>query len=501
MYSLADTISSRASLTPHRVALVDAERGVRYTYAQLEERANRAAHLLLSLGVGQGDRVGIHARNGVHFSDLLFACAKLGAILVPSNFRLAPPELRYIMEDCEPSAVFFDPEYGGVVEEAASGLAIETLSLGEEYEERLASSPSHPVDTPVDPEETAAILYTSGTTGRPKGAMLPHRMMMWNVFNTVLSWELGSTDVAPIFTPQFHSGGLNVFMLPLLAAGGRLLITRAFDPRAAIDLIEREGATVVFMVPTMFQMLSAEPAFWKTEFRSVRFFVSGGAPCPVELISLYQDRGLCFKQGFGMTEVGVNCFSMTREESIRRRGSVGKPILHTRARVADEEGRELPPGEVGELQIRGPHVFSGYWRNAEATRAAWQDGWFRTGDLARRDEEGFFYIVGRIKEMFISGGENIYPAEVEAAMIRHPAVAEAAVIPVPDARWGEVGRAVVALKPGCQATEAELLEFARSQLAGYKVPKSVVFVPEIPKNEYGKVVRPKLVETYGHHGR
>ena len=496
--NVAQILEKRALLTPNRTGLVEWEGGRRFKYQELEERANRIANYLKTLNVGKGDRVSILALNGVYYVDLFFGLAKLGAIITPLNWRLALPEQAYILNDSEPKALFYGPEYEETVEQLKPKVRVEHYIALSEYEELLgASSPEPPLPVEISLEDPHTIFYTSGTTGRPKGAVLPHRMILWNSVNTVVSWGLTQDEVAPVFTPMFHSGGFNVVLVPLFHLGGKVILTRKFDPEDALRLIEQEQATVVFMVPTMFQMMAETELFAKTDLSSVKFFISGGAPCPLELIELYQQRGLVFKQGFGMTEVGVNCFSMTAGEAFEKPGSVGKPIFHSQVKIVDEQGREVGVDEVGELVISGPHVCAGYWRKPEETAKVLRDGWFHTGDLAKRDRDGFYYIVGRKKEMIISGGENIYLAEVEGVIVAHPKVKEVAVIGVPDPQWGEVGRAIVVLKPGETATEEEIKEFCNDKLARYKVPKSVVFADELPRNPYGKVIRTELKERFG----
>lgn len=496
--NVAQILERRALLTPNRFGLVEWESGRRFRYGELEERANRIANFLRELGVKKGDRVSILALNGVYYVDLFFGLAKLGAIITPLNWRLAPPEQIYILNDSEPVVLFYGPEFEETVEQLKPKVRVKHYIALREYEELLGSAtPEPPPSVEISLEDPHTIFYTSGTTGRPKGAVLPHRMILWNSVNTIVSWGLTADDVAPVLTPMFHSAGFNVVLVPLFHIGGRVVLTKKFDPDETLRLIEQERATIVFMVPTMFQMLAESELFAKTDFSSVRFFISGGAPCPLELIEFYQRRGLVFKQGFGMTEVGVNCFSMTAEEAFQKRGSVGKPIFHSWVKIVDEEGREVGVDEVGELIISGPHVCSGYWRRPGETKEVLKGGWFHTGDLAKRDKDGFFYIVGRKKEMIISGGENIYLAEVEQVIASHPKVKEVAVIGVPDSKWGEVGRAVVVLKPGEKATEEEIKQFCEGKLARYKIPKSVIFVDSLPRNPYGKVIRAELQEKFG----
>ena len=354
-----------------------------------------------------------------------------------------------------------------------------------------------PTRPAIDADDGYCILYTSGTTGKPKGAVLPHRQVLWNAINTVVSWGLSENDISPILTPMFHSGGLFVFLVPLFYAGGRVVLARNFDSEESLKVIVEEKCTVILGVPTLFQVWMNSPMFDKADFSHVHFFISGGAPCPPKLIEAWnRTKGVTMRQGYGLTEVGVNCFSMTDEDALRKAGSVGKPIFHSQVRLVDTDDNDVAVGETGELIIAGPTVCAGYWRNLEATADSLRDGWFHTGDMARQDEEGYFYIAGRYKDMIISGGENVYAAEVEAVFREHEAVADAALISQPDEKWGEVGLMVVLLKPEGSVTGEELQEFCRERLARYKVPKRIEFVDELPYSPYGKVIKAELRKLF-----
>lgn len=517
----ADLLGKRAYLTPDREALTELDTGRRYTYAELNARANRLANFMRGrLGVEKGDRVSILAHNSVVYLDLFYGLAKIGAIFAPLNWRLVARELDYIVNDCEPKVLICGSEFAGTLAEmrpdigvahyvSLEGAEIETSEVVRTsspetsevwvYEDELAAaSEAEPERPPLEDDTTYAILYTSGTTGRPKGATIPHRQVLWNAINTVVSWGLREDDVSPVFTPLFHAGGLFAFLTPILYAGGRIVLSRTFDVDATLQAIVDEKCTVILGVPTIFKMWMESPVFEDADFDHVRFFISGGAPLDVTLVEDWlAAKGGVFRQGYGLTEVGANCFSMTNEESISKRGSVGKPIFHSKMRLVDPEtGEGVPAGETGELLIWGPHVCTGYWRNPEATADAITDGWFHTGDMARMDKDGFYYIAGRFKDMIISGGENVYAAEVEAIFKEHPAVSEAALIGQPDEQWGEIGVMVTVLEKGATATVEELQEFCRRRLARYKVPKRVVFVDELPYSPYGKVQKEKLKERF-----
>lgn len=498
----ADILTKRALLTPDREALIELASGVRYTYAELNQRANRAANFLREkYDVQKGDRVSILAHNSVAYIDLLFGLGKLGAILAPLNWRLTSRELTYIVNDCQPKVLIVGSEFVPVYNEMKDSINFEyLLSLegadipGKAYETlHEQASAEEPEGVEVSGDDPVCILYTSGTTGRPKGAVLPHRQVVWNSINTVISWGLNEKDISPILTPMFHSGGLFVFLVPLFHIGGKILLGRTFDPDASLKLIVDEKCTVILGVPTLFQVWMNSAQFAKADFSHVRFFISGGAPCPPSLIQSWSEKkGVVMRQGYGLTEVGVNCFSMTDEDALHKLGSVGKPIFHSEMRLVDEKDNDVPVGSTGELIIKGDHVCVGYWNNVEATKQSLKNGWFHTGDMARIDEEGYFYIAGRFKDMIISGGENVYAAEVEAIFREHAAVADAALIGQPDEKWGEVGVMIVACKPGQTASADELLQFCAGRLAKYKLPKRIEFVDALPYSPYGKVIKAEL---------
>jgi fatty-acyl-CoA synthase len=503
----AHLLTQRANLTPDREALYDLTSGIRYTYAQLNERANRAANFLgEKFNIQKGDRVSILAHNNIAYIDLLFGLGKIGAIFAPLNWRFTSRELAYIINDCQPKLLIVGPELVSVYEEMRGEIRVEKIislegakiSGADSYEESLAkASGAEPKWIAIEDDDAYCILYTSGTTGRPKGAILPHRQILWNAINTVISWGLSEKDVSPVLTPMFHSGGLFVFLVPLFYAGGRIVMARNFDADASLQVIVDEKCTVILGVPTLFQVWMNSPQFQKIDFGDVHFFISGGAPCPPSLIQAWSKaKGVAMRQGYGLTEVGVNCFSMTDEDALRKVGSVGKPIFHSEMRLVDEDGKDVEVGKAGELIIKGPHVCTGYWANPTATLQSLKEGWFHTGDMARMDEEGYFYIVGRFKDMIISGGENVYAAEVEAVFREHAAVADAALIGQPDDKWGEIGLVIVACKPNQKVSAEELLSFCQGRLAKYKIPKRVKFVESLPYSPYGKVIKAELREKF-----
>ena len=503
----ADLLSTRATLTPDRQALYDVHTGQAYTFAELNQRANRLANFMREhYDLQKGERVSILAHNCLPYVDLLFGLGKIGAIFAPLNWRLTGRELTYIINDCQPKVLVCGPEFTSLLEGIRHNTDIKgVISLegadipdAQPYEETLnQASPLEPLPPELGPEDAYCILYTSGTTGQPKGAVLPHRQILWNAINTVVSWGLSEKDISPILTPMFHAGGLFVFLVPLFYIGGQIILARTFNPEETLKLIVEKQCSVILAVPTLFQIWMNSPYFKEADFSQVHFFISGGAPCPPSLIRAWsQLKGVVMRQGYGLTEVGVNCFSMTDEDALRKAGSVGKPIFHNRMRLVDSGGRDVAAGEVGELIISGPAVCSGYWNNAEATAKALKESWFHTGDMARMDEEGYYYIVGRYKDMIISGGENIYAAEVEAVFREHPLVADAALIGQPDEKWGEIGLMIVALKPEARVSGEELLGFCRGRLARYKIPKRIEFIPSLPYSPYGKVIKSELRKMF-----
>ncbi|HZS07956.1 MAG TPA: long-chain fatty acid--CoA ligase [Blastocatellia bacterium] len=496
-----DWMARRAVVSPDKVAIINAGTDTTLNYRQLNERATRLANYLRErCGVQSGDRIAVLALNRAEVLEAFFAAAKLTAILVPLNYRLTQPELEYILRDCEPRALFYEAEFAPVVSRLreqvtiSHGIAFDSSSTDPCYEQALHESSTAPVEVEsFDAEMPALIIYTSGTTGHPKGALLSHRMLTWNSINTNLGWDLAASDITTVHAPLFHTGGFNVLTLPLLHVGGTVVMLRCFDGTQVLEAIERYRCTVAFGVPTMFQMMMESPRFPGTDLSSLRFLISGGAPCPLPLIEAYQQRGVCFTQGFGMTEVGPNCFKLDLRDARRKAGSIGFPTFHSEARIVDECGHDVPRGEIGELILKGLHVCSGYWRNSEATAAALRGGWFYTGDLARQDDDGYYYIAGRAKDMIISGGENIYPAEVEAVLHAHPSVASAAVFGLPDPKWGETPVAAV-IRRG-EVTDDEITAFCLDRLARYKIPRRIVFVEEFPLSASGKILKRMLKET------
>ncbi|HEY4383046.1 MAG TPA: long-chain fatty acid--CoA ligase [Ktedonobacteraceae bacterium] len=500
--NLGEWLARRELLTPDKIGLIDSDTGMRFPYRTLNLRARAlATYLQQHYHIQQGDRVAILAFNAPEYLDAFFACTLLGAILVPLNWRLTTYELNIILTDCEPKLLLHDLPHREHAGELAISLrhtldSLPALSFNDFPGEDIAlAALARPFAT-ADGEEPAIILYTSGTTGVPKGTILSHRMITWNAINTQISWGLRDTDITPTFAPFFHAGGLNVLTTPLYHLGGTVVLLCNPDPQAILRAIERERCTVVFAVPTVFQRMMEHPAFTTTDFSSVRFCITGGSPCPLPVIQGYSAPGLEFRQGYGLTEVGVNCFSLAPEDAVRKAGSVGRPIFHSRARIVDEQECDVAPGEVGELLLAGPHVCSGYWRQPEATAEANRGGWWHTGDLARCDSEGYYFLIGRKKDLFISGGENIYPAEIESVIVTHPDVLEVAVIAQPHPYWGEVGLAIVVPRVPDSLSAEEIFNYCVGKLARYKLPHSIHFTQSLPRNVMGKVMKVELMKEF-----
>src|SRR5271168_366752 len=498
----ADILGERARISPARTALVCVETGRRFTYAEMNGRAMRCARMLsIACRMQMGDRFAVLSGNRVEFLELFGAAAKTGTVLVALNKRYTAHELSFILKDAGVKTLFYERDLSATIEELRrEGVVQHFVSLDEPlaggdlcYAAACDSVEGKDWENAACHAETlCCLLYTSGTTGKPKGVMIPHRMIAFNGYNTALCWGLRETDVSSVFTPLYHAGGLFAFLVPIWTAGGTIVLHREFQAGAVWRTMERERVTVALGVPTILQMLLDAPEIASAATGHIRWLISGGAPMPGGLVEAFHRRGIVLKQGFGMTEVGVNCFTMSEEEALGKIGSVGKPMLFTQARIVDGSGRTCIAEEVGEIQFRGAHVCQGYWNNEAATRQSIdEDGWFHTGDLARRDADGFFYIAGRSKDMYISGGVNIYPAEIELELLTHPEVKDAAIVGVADAVWGEVGAAYVVARDA-DKPPSDLAAFLGARVAKFKIPKSFYFVAELPRTAYGKVVKHAL---------
>jgi fatty-acyl-CoA synthase len=505
---IGDYLGRRALYSPDKLAIIDASKSPqwRLTYRQFNARADRFANWLRDTAIHKGDRVAILARDGIEHLDCFFACSKLGAIHTALNWRLHWRELEAIIAYTQPRVLVFSDDFKEAVVNLQTTSSIEHylhiegdgVGGSQHFETVLQSGPVTPVTCDaLEAEDTAALIFTGGTTGLPKAAQVSHRMIGWNTLNTVIH-DVHHEDIYLNVFPLFHTGGLFVYTLPQVIFGGTTILLRQFDPAAVLTLIEQEQVAIFAAVPTMYQALTQASNWATANLSSLRFCTSGGAPLPVPLVEKYvNEKGIRFKQGFGMTEFGPGVFALAPEDAIRKAGSIGRPNFFVDARVLDEAGNFLPANEVGELVLKGPSYSSGYFNDPQASAEAVDaHGYFHTGDAARYDDEGYFYIVDRIKDMFISGGENVYPVEIEKVLYQHPAVYMCAVVGLPDSKWGEVGLACVVLNPNTSASPDELLLFLSERLAKYKVPKRIELLTALPISAAGKILKRELKEQF-----
>ena len=474
-----------------------------YSNRQFNERVNRMAHALIKLGVKKGERVATLMVNSSEFLEVFFACAKTGIIILPLNFRLVVPELEYIINDCFPSVLIYSSDFIEKVEEIKASqdkIKHYLKHNGDELADDLSIdefASSFPAEEPVLNEETASkdpllIMYTSGTTGDPKGAVLSHENFFFGAIHSMLSYGVNATYKSLVIAPLFHIGALAASATPIVYAGGSLVIESFDNPSEISDLIFKEKINYMFAVPVMYEMMAETPRWKKADFSHVHFFISGGAGMPVPLIRRYQkEKGIRFAQAYAMTET-LRLTTLDLEDSTRKVGSVGKEVFHILLRIVDDDDNDVPQGEPGEIIVKGPTIFLKYWNKPEETQNAFQGGWFHTGDMGKRDEEGFLYIVGRKIDLIISSGENIYSVEVERAIESIPQIAEAVAVAMPDPKRGEVVAAFVLLKKGTDISENELIEDLHGKIAHFKIPKKVFFIKDFPRNSAGKILKKKL---------
>lgn len=494
--NIGKTMTERAFLSPELEGF--AGEGYRYTFRQVNSRVNQFAWFLKDQKIGRGDRVAILCKNNQHFATAFYAAAKTGSVTVPLNWRLTAPELSYILADCRASFLLYDAEFSQLVEQLKKDSAIRSFArvggsgADIEFEEALAGKRAEEPETASGGEEPAIIMYTSGTTGRPKGAVLTHNNLYWASIGLTytIDWRIGDRFLS--VAPLFHIGGL----APIVAnvhKGCTTIFLPNFDPVRVWQLIAAEKINFMMSVPLMIAVMFKVPEIGGMDLSSLRFIICGGSAVPESLINAYHEIGIKIYQVYGITEQSGAVSFWTHDMGLKKSGSMGKPVFHGRVKIIDwKTGGELPPGKVGEILCRGPQVFKGYWNNPEASGKVLKDGWYRSGDLGKKDEDGFIYVVDRLKDMIISGGENIYPAELEMVIGRHPAVAEVAVVGVPDSTWGEIPRAYVVKKPGADLAEEEIFEICRKNLAKYKCVKEVTVVEALPRNAVGKILKKEL---------
>lgn len=501
--NMFDLLAQRARVSPGRPALEDLESGTIYNYEQFNARAARfAAAALERWQLRPGDRVAWLGHSRAEFFVMLFGCAKAGLILVPLNWRLAVPELQTLIADCRPETLIFGREFADTARTLAhttpdlSLVALtEPVADQRDYEaDLMAVTPDLAPHAERDPDTPWYLLYTSGTTGQPKGVVQTFRMMLANYLNIGLAVDLTRNDVLLNVLPLFHTAGINLYSSALFMVGGCVLVARSFEPEQTFDVLSRR-ATVFFGVPAVYQALLDHPRFSASALSRVRSWGCGGAALSLPVARRFVEAGIRVRTGMGMTETGPTVFLLDEQDVLTKTGSVGRPQLLTEVRIVDAAGHDVAPGEAGELLIRGPGITPGYWNRSGSLRAAIDaDGWLHSGDVARCDADGCYTIVDRWKDMFISGGENVYPAEVEKVLLEFPGIVEVAVIGIPDERWGETGRAYFSVS--AEATnvpdETQLSEFCRQHLASYKVPQSFQLVTELPRNALGKVTKQVL---------
>lgn len=495
---LGGWISRRRLRSPGNTAIICDEKS--WTYAEFADRVDAVAGLLDSLGIGHGERVAYFGENSADFLATLFGTAAIGAVFVPVNTRLAAPEIVHVLKDSGARMLIHDGGLGErlatIEEQVTLEQLIDTGDGPDGLSARLDEVSPMTAHAAVAHDCAAAIIYTSGTTGRAKGAVLTHGNFTWMAMNCIIDYDVSESDVALMISPLFHVASLGMGALPSLLKGCTLVVERGFDPGRALAQIERHGVTMLSGVPTTYQLMCDHPDWASTDLSSLRKLTCGGSPAPTRVMEAYEARGLRFSQGYGMTEAspGVTALSpaMTRD----KQGSVGLPHFFTHLRIAGDDGGEAPTGTVGEIEISGPNVFSGYHQMPEANAAAFTtDGWFRTGDLGYVDDDGYLFIAGRAKDMIISGGENIYPAEVEAVISEMPQVTGVAVVGIPDDKWGEVPWAVLTVRDGATVTADDVRAHLDGRLARYKLPKRVEVVSALPRTASGKVRKTELQET------
>ncbi len=485
--------------SPKNLALTDGDTGESLTYSKLYELSKSGAFLLKNkYGIKKGDRVIHFCTNEISSFTLFFALARLGATLVPINYRLTPRELCYVITNAEPSMIVYESGFEGLLTEIKDEIGVpESRWLLLTGENSFATSSAAEKSTfdefASDATTTAIIIYTSGTTGFPKGAMISHQTLFWNSMNTTISINVCETDAAVIFLPLFHTGGWNVLSTPFLHRGAHVILTKKFDAEQVLALSEKHKTTLLFGIPTTMGMMARSEKFESAHLKSLRYAIVGGEPMPLENIKVWQKKGIPVRQGYGLTEFGPNVFSLNEAQSVRKMGSIGFPNFYVDVKVVDEKNQTLSHDQVGELCLKGPMAMTGYWKNPKATAETFEDGWLKTGDLVYFDQEKYFYVVGRKKDMYKSGGENVYPAELEQVIQQLPWVRESAVIGVKDEQWGEVGHAFVSVKNE-HFDEKELREHCLKNLAKFKNPKYFTRLPDLPKGDSGKILKRKLVD-------
>ncbi|MCP4574778.1 MAG: long-chain fatty acid--CoA ligase [Deltaproteobacteria bacterium] len=506
--NIGDWLFKRSFISPEKTAILfhDRELG----YSQMNKRVNRLCHGMLKMGLSKGDRVGVLCRNRPEFLEIYFACSKTGAIFVPLNFRLAPPELAFQIDDSGTKILFLHSDFHELVMKSRMDLPGDgptPIILGEEvvsgrelcYTDFIKNeSEDEPLfsDDLITLDTAQMIMYTSGTTGRPKGALLSHKKTLFNTLNAQIYFDLYSKDVMLLALPLFHSGGLNIMAVPTLYAGGTIILMSRFDPEEFLELVEAHKVTQAMLVPTMLNTILKESRPEDFNLGSLRSILIGGEPASADLVHEAQDRGLPVRQIFGQTETSIELW-VPKAAAREKAGSVGIPVFHGEVVVKNDSKKAVQPGEIGEIVVKGPIQMMSYWNSDEATHEVLKDGWLHTRDLGKLDEDGFFYAVDRMGDMYISGGENVYPAEVEKALFAHPQIFEAAIIGVPSEKWGMAGHALIRCKKGETIDMDEVVAFLGDKVASYKIPETMAIVDKFSKTASGKIKKKEFLRSMG----
>lgn len=483
---------------PEKVVLEEFETGRSLSWRQLHNLACfRASVLAEKFGLKKGDRIALLAENSLELCVLFGAAQKAGYILVPLNYRLTTPEINYLIGNCQPRLIIIEDKFTEKVMESEAFQNCEHKASMEhfatEHDEILDLKKDYSFEnTEIEADDPIFLIYTSGTTAFPKGSIYTHKMLFWNSINTQMRLDLTANDRSLNCAPSFHTGSWNVLLTPFLHHGAYTLLMRKFDPSEILKALSEYRMTIWWAVPTMLKMMAEDPQFNSIDLSDLRYFVVGGEAMPIPLIEQWHEKGILIRQGYGLTEVGPNVTSLSHEDAIRKQGSIGKPNFYYQIRIIDDHGNDTLINEPGELLLKGPTVTPGYWNDEASTRVSIRDGWFYTGDLVIHDAEGYLYVVDRLKNMYISGAENVYPAEVEFQIRQHPAVESVAIIGVPDEKWGEAGMAFIIVKNGFQLDKVELLAHCKTRLAKYKIPAHIRFVSSLPLTDSGKIDRKQL---------
>jgi len=505
--NVGDWLFKRSLISPDKTAITFDDREL--SYSQMNKRVNRVCHGLLKMGLSKGDRVGVLSRNCPEFLEIYFACAKSGTIFVPLNFRLASPELAFQIGDSGVKILFSHFDFSDLVEKTqkrlsqkppinillgrdavgCQGLRYEDFMENESYDEPLFS------DDFITLDSAQMIMYTSGTTGRPKGALLSHKKTLFNTLNAQIYFDLYSKDIMLLVLPLFHSGGLNIMAVPSLYAGAEIILRSQFDPEEFLELIESHKVTQAMIVPTMLNTILKKARPEDFDISSLRSILVGGEPASASLMHEAQDKGLPVRQVFGQTETSIELW-VPEAAARQKAGAVGVPVFHGDVLVINDKEEPVQPGEIGEIVVKGPIQMMSYWNSNDETNEVLKDGWLHTRDLGKLDEDGFFYAVDRMGDMYISGGENVYPAEVEKALLTHPKIFEAAIIGVPSEQWGMAGHALVRPKKGKKIDYNELVSFLKDRVASYKIPKTMAIVEEFPKTASGKIKKNEFLNEF-----